>query len=327
MTDEFVNLSSLPLIDTFDESTDALLISEHSIYNYSSFNSKYVGMKLFLDTMFDEVYKLVDFRSMAYENSAIYAPSDHNHGNMYTKISSIVYDFTPLKYQRNDLLSVGNFVIDGKWQTVYAPLSCSQTIIDIPERLAHPNIGQIKMVYKPRLDQINIESESFDGWLYPDGSIYNKDNFENGDKLLSLFPYSPTQFKMPIINQFIKFSNQTGNITSETGRTVIAPHNHKINFNLNGSVTINAQISCGSSFGHLQANSASYTHKGNFTHKYTIIQGSVPNSINVDVSIPNLAGKIYTSGTTNPTTNISYPSHFYLPIMIYVGKTNKARIS
>lgn len=180
--DEITDLSSLPMAETFDGDHDVLLLSEHDIYDYSVYRSKYVKTGAFLENLFDEVFALVDFKSMAYENSAEYAPANHTHDG-YTSVA-VEYLYEPQEYGIDNLVSVGNFVLNGSYKTLFAPLSAVAATYTIPDSIVRPKLGSAKLVYKPTLQPVDIDSPSFDGWVYPAGQSYPACNFVLSDELL-----------------------------------------------------------------------------------------------------------------------------------------------
>jgi len=91
---------------------------------------------------------------------------------------SLTYEFTgyPISPAKiTSYLSVGNVFLDGSLSTFFIPLSCVKDVTIIPGEIVNPEVGQFKLVAKDTIgsnSEINITSNGFDGWVYPDGTSF-----------------------------------------------------------------------------------------------------------------------------------------------------------
>lgn len=208
---------------------------------------------------------------MAYEMSDDYSVVGHNHDNLYNKldvtipfkypsgisssddVSAIanpyyVFDGYPIDKAaiEDSWLSVGNIFIDGRLSTLYLPLTYIANYTIIPWQLKEPRVGSIKFMAVNKLDAIDYTSDSFDGWLYPDGKTsYPLTAFMLSNYITSI-PNVKTSgsgnaktFVLPALSSFMKLSSTAdsgGMFNYVTYKNGCIDHVHEVGMVVDGTV-------------------------------------------------------------------------------------------
>ena len=231
------HISELPECSSFDEN-DLFILSQRDKYISNQFNNCSIDGDLLTDTIFNELLKIYDFGSAAYIESCAFSPYNHNHDNLYNKIS---LDFE--QYESENVLSIGNLFIDGKLISLNVPLP--------KKEIAQSNnipVGTLKFVALNQISSnkdIQYKTNTFDGWLYPDGSSFMLSDFSLSSTLNQLYGNgSYTSFTLPNINNFIKLNNcldyafSTNQISCIDKNVALKKHSHLVNLDSTARVTV-----------------------------------------------------------------------------------------
>lgn len=158
--------------------------------------------------MLQEISSKYKFKSMAWQDENAYSLSGHNHDD--------IYDKTDITENQNNGEHVATFVVDGRDHVdVYFP----QIVI---YKYDDPYIGELKFVTDKKHRTVNIDSDDFDGWVYPDGSQYNVSDFPDA---ATVFGHSGTTFNVPNLTEF--FCGDTTKNNHVDANEVIKKHSHK----------------------------------------------------------------------------------------------------
>lgn len=231
------HISELPECSSFDEN-DLFILSQRDKYIANQFNNCSIDGDLLTDTIFNELLKIYDFGSAAYTESCAFSPYNHNHDNLYNKIS---LDFE--QYESENVLSIGNLFIDGKLIPLNIPLPKKEIV-----QSNHIPVGTLKFVALNQISSnkdIQYKTNTFDGWLYPDGSSFMLSDFSLSDTLNQLYGNgSYISFTLPNINNFIKLNNclnyafSTNQISCIDKNIALKKHSHLVNLDSTARATI-----------------------------------------------------------------------------------------
>lgn len=261
--------------------------------NNQSLSSYSINYKDFVDGIGDIIINNMRLGSMAFEQSANYSLTSHDHDYEYNKLSVEPKTGNDIKVCEIST-STGSYDIYSK-----------QTLVN------HGNyyIGQLKFLYrKSKMKNIDIESPDFDGWVYPDGREYDIEKFPELYEVLQ-------DNKLPDLdNLFIKFSNSkinTGNIVDQ--HIGIIPHTHTQSKEIQASISIQPKID--SNFKGLKQST-----NGNSGHNLHTGSGNISHSkVRGTVNVDNLSYNISCSMSGNDQEEY-YPTHYEIPVMMYIGK-------
>ena len=161
-------ISQLPLCESFNEN-DLFIVAQQDKYIKDKFNTHSITGKDLVDVLFNKILDIKNFGSMAFAQSSDFSLYDHVHDDKYNRIS---LDFA---YDESDenTLSIGNVFLNGNFYPLYMPQLKQSSIYQIAFK--EPKVGTLKFVASTNIStnsSISYKSRDFDGWLYPDGSLF-----------------------------------------------------------------------------------------------------------------------------------------------------------
>lgn len=288
--------TALSVINSINRN-DILLLSEPvlDIKNNNQYISKHVSIGVLSDSIINNIKNLQKFGSMAYVDKNDYSSIDHNHDDIYNKVT-----ISTLYRDSENTVKIGTLTIDGQKNDIYVPKMKIKTI-------PAPLVGQLKFIHHTIRRDINIYSDDFDGWVYADGSEYDCELFPTAK---DVFDNNGTTFTVPALNNFIKPNPfpYSGNNMSETYNHVDPLHSHRMLVNLSGNVNGQLQYGCNTN------------GKGNTSHGASNADKVHNYNIDLDYTTINVSSRskdyIHTSGSD---TDETYPTHNNIPVMIYIG--------
>lgn len=277
--------------------------------------------------------------TMAFADTWEYSPSAHDH-DCYT-YTEIVPEFGPGDQMRRiATLSVGERCFDGlepgHFDTV--EIYCPEVRVRIPEE---PPYGVLRFMYSrkgmPRMDSAYISSSEFDGWIYPDGSSYAVDpaQFAYGSNPFVTRGSNPFVrdgvLRAPDLRgRFISFNPFTDRAAEgedlmrcafegREGHVAVPEHSHPITeFSAQLSLELNmskSAISCTDDYNKYGRQTFHWGKTGSKPDKDRTYQAALSfKSGAVDINTR------YTGGDGA----VSEPSHWAMPVMVYVGGRLKA---
>ena len=203
------SISALQSIDEF-ASSDLFVVAQQDKYLHNKFTTCSISGDGFLDVLVNKVLDIRKFGSAAYEESAMFSPFVHSHDDLYNKVAlNFLYG------KDDDALSMGNMFIDGTLIPLYVPTSAVVDIIKIPFQIIEPKVGMLKFVASPSISlnsEIDYRSDSFDGWLYPDGSTFQLSDFILSSQLDALYGNDNQTFTLPDLRIFLKMNGDQSKV-------------------------------------------------------------------------------------------------------------------
>lgn len=226
---------------------------------------------------------------------------------------------------------------------------------DIADMYIAPRIGELKFVSSCKAyEQLGLEvhgnnvriTGDFDGWTYPDGKNYYKENFPKANDVYKVND-SADFFQLPTLKDFIKSSTENITLQSlqipEQQKNDVLYHNHGLTKTgtLDSNFTIpNGFVFYASTYCSGQETYNYYVGKdddGNDiyatipkVHNGQASSTRVPIPLDVNISFQDLKTLFSNGMSDNPqeigtTTTITdqgtfQPEHFNMPVMIYIGK-------
>ena len=168
--------------------SDTLLMLSHK--NNDTLSSYSISYEDFIDGIGDIIIKNMKLGSMAVESSANYSLTSHEHDYEYNKLS--------VKSKSGNNIKICELSTSTGWYEIYS----KHTTLNQDNLY----IGQLKFLYrKNKMEDIDIDSPDFDGWIYPDGREYDITRFPELYEILQ-------DNKLPNIdNLFIKLINSKSN--------------------------------------------------------------------------------------------------------------------
>ena len=300
-----------------------------SLYAHESQSVKYDELQkhIFKD-MKQILNDILSVHTMAYEDTTTYSPIDHDHSGKYSSVSA--------KFPSNarHLATFTTYLSDYIVHTGYEEEYPYHATISVDEskkttyKLYEPiqiqpiDVGTIKFVVKKSVDQnIDINSPTFDGWVYCDGKTYSDVDPKRFAQALELYgTTTPNSFKVPDFHTFFKLNPGT-QLTSayeqKTSQIGLLPHMHKIK---SASMTINIGKptlqtlpivnKCVSSPGSDCLNG----------HPWGPDTKSIGNSFDSSViNGNNYTINGFTTTATSQTVSEPKPYHNIIPVMVYIG--------
>lgn len=92
-------------------------------------------------------------------------------------------------------------------------------------------IGELRFAALSSIEPIDVDSDDFDGWVYPDGSEYPKERFPDAWAVFGDDPWSTT-FRVPCLSTFFKpnpFPYGGSSLSVVPAQTTgIPPHRHSL---------------------------------------------------------------------------------------------------
>lgn len=108
-----------------------------------------------------------------------------------------------------------------------------------------PRIGELKFMALGKLKSVDVMSEEFDGWVYPDGSEYSAEDFPEAWLVYRSSTESGT-FRVPVLSSFFRLNPGTKKsdaIRLEAGNvTAIPAHKHNIRSDIDASQCGNVEV-------------------------------------------------------------------------------------
>lgn len=248
------------------QNSDLFVVSQQNRYVHDKFDSCAVNGSTVLNMLAQKVIALQDFGSAAYMQSSDFSPYNHNHDSLYNNLTldleyasqrtidnvEISRNLSSNMLFRNiidnsNALSIGNIFMNGTLIPVEVPLSSISMTRKISFIAIEPAVGSLKFVAKYSIDNnssINYRSDSFDGWLYPDGSTFELKDFMLSNEIARLYRSSDTTFTLPDFRKFIKMNGtnqKVGKKSSAIGvvekKNVLKAHSHETNMQCDISAT------------------------------------------------------------------------------------------
>ena len=278
----------------------------------------------------EKVKKGLNLGSMAFEDKNDYSLVDHVHDDVYDRfdIGGALSDETQ-KYWNIMTVKVSNWTEDGK-------MTVKTVDINVPAvDLSNVNvfeIGTLKFFGLPEFDDSNIrqygdipnvdiDSEDFDGWVFPNGAVFTVDEgrFSEASEIYAVEPQETGKksFKVPDFRNFLKMNpgtereNSTRFVKFNNG---LPPHSHEIQ-----GVTVSGQpktpkikelpVGEGGSSGYYDicgyGSSPTPTGKIDFEINGNFDSGQIENAKSTE------------SGSSLDVE--SKPTHIFMPVMVYIG--------
>lgn len=283
-----------------------------NLQNTSTYISKSLSYDKLAGQLFKDLSAAFDFKSMAYELSDQYSNINHTHNYNF-------FDISP-NYNYNDVDENGNFI-----NTVLATFKINNKIVRLcmPKQWRYEDpghlIGELKFKILPNIinpSNININSDNFDGWVYPNGQSYTvaSTDFQAAKQYFEQ-DVNSTTLTIPCLNNFIK-ANPTNNISVENitfKNSGVPRHNHNTTIRLSNNDTKEVGIDI---FIADTAGDGGSFHRGakpydpNKEYKASLalsVDGLTINDCTINKSDSSLDRE-------------QYPTYNYLPVMIYIGK-------
>lgn len=327
--------SDLPIQDNVDKTTLFAIQKDLSTY-HTNYNDLSSDIKL-------SALNLINTGSMAFAEKWQYSAINHYHTNYSNVTVSVSYD------QNNTLkigtISVGNTGAEDLKFDNYSIIDIYCPVIEyyIPKE---PAYGTLRFMYSqlnmPEINEEYINSDNFDGWVYPDGSEYiikNLDQFKQynvisktGNKFVTNLGNNPfinsNKLKVPDLrdqffklNPFINYNNLGSSkrqckFLNFQSHVAIPEHKHNIE-NINAVVKLkvdssNCDFKLAPTFSMYDKNSVHYGKGSGEIVRYT-----------ADIKLNTCVLRLNTKNNIIYETPSSYPNHQSLPVMIYVGGRRK----
>jgi hypothetical protein len=296
---------------------DFLVISRNYNPKKEAHFSKKVSFGSFVDSVNATVSANLMVSSMAFEDKDDYARKNHGHEE-YSNVRVYLRDEDPsLTYLDVATLTVSDADGEIKDYVVKSPVQSVEKLIE------KPRIGELKFLAVPSLGNIDIDSENFDGWVYPDGSEFQKSRFLEAWEMFKESD-SSTTFRVPNLSAFFKPNpepTQVGTTRTEGKTEGIPAHTHgirkdsfeeldvKLDVSTQIPVTPNDDETGGSNSihsGSKQMNNSYLTQD-----QYELVVGSI--------NITSATGELQVQSDSSET----YPNHNLIPVMIYIGGAKK----
>lgn len=289
---------------------DRFYDSGTTIYR-NQYDSTKISYQALSSELFERFKQVVNIKSMAFEESAYYSLVEHVHDYSQVELTSNVQKFDSLGNQNQ---RIGAIDVNGKTTVFY---------IEKPTQFKPPSpiIGQLKFLAIDTLYPIDEKSDSFDGWIWPDGRRISNRDLRFADAAEHFTGDRNTQsFLLPdLCNLFRPASAQEKNETSipslVEGRDVLLKHTHEVNpVTPDASELIEVPFKYSASYGN-QSGSSCHT-------------AASPSNITFDYELKFRMNGFFFKGTNSSTQNIpkftgkTMPTHTFLPVMIYIGKPN-----
>jgi hypothetical protein len=277
----------------------------------------------------ERVKKGLNLGSMAFEDRNDYSLVDHVHDDVYDyfNIGDVLSDENQ-KYWNIMTVKVSNWTEDGKMTVKTVDINVPAVDLDDFNVF---DVGTLKFVALPKFDEsvvrqygdnfnVDIDSEDFDGWVYPNGTVFTVDG-NRFQEAFGLYGTEPEEtgkrsFKVPDLRNFLRMNPGTEKedpmkfVRYNNG---LAPHSHEIL-----GVTISGRPKTpkinelpigngGSGYYDMCGFGSSSTPTGKIDFE---INGSFE-----DGQIEN--AKSMESGSSPDVE--SKPTHVFMPVMVYIG--------
>ena len=260
MSNEISRLDAISSI----QDTDLFVTAQQDKYIYSKFNSCGVHGCTLVDILINDVMQMKNLADTASVESSMFSLNQHNHDDMYNKLSFqfenasySTYSRLSSKFQFNyvlddkQTLSIGNLFIDGTLVPVEIPLSTSSQYMKISFDAIEPAVGTLKFVALSSISsnsQIQYKSNTFDGWMYPDGTSYQLSDFSLSNDLRKMYGSSAsTTFTLPDLRHFLKMNGANEKTSNSAfglkdGKNVLKKHAHKVEVKCNADFSFNLRM-------------------------------------------------------------------------------------
>ena len=162
-----------------------------------------------------DTYLNIDIGTMALEQSADYAFRTHNHDDIYSSLSAESrYPAKSDEYWHLGTLVISSYTEQGslKIQTIEfnCPIPSMPTFKD-------PDIGELRFVARNQFMpysmkqydneyNVDIYSESFDGWVYPNGTVFVTSADFDFTQAKDIYGVSENSFQVPDLRHFVKLN-------------------------------------------------------------------------------------------------------------------------
>ncbi len=327
---EGVRISELPRVTELTEE-DIFLFGKTDLSSYS------ITRRALADQLEIDIAASLGIKSMAYRETWEYAKADHTHLNMYNKLHTDYwnassgevttrFEDTAADTKVVARLSVwnGGYFSDYDTHATYSPqiVELAVPVVAKPKLPGVP-IGTLKFIGKSTLGTIDINSASFDGWVYPDGTRYTvgTGNFQLACQIYGGGSDSG-EFTVPDLREFFKCCGYSASALSKTetnwnSTSAMLAHSHSFSQDaklaLTGTATMNSGVSIKTTkdFGGMTAD---HVHNG----KGTMTPSEYACSI--DASSIGFSGTLNTSATSQ--NGSTHPSYNLLPVLVYIGLKN-----
>lgn len=273
----------------------------------STYKIKYEDLA---DKFFHDISADLHLSSMAYEDMYDYSRLGHRHN--YSNVTVQTY------YSDNVIGEISTVNSSGLVQVI--EIGTPEISVKTPTY----DVGEVKFIAVPNLQQKSITDPDFDGWVYADGKKYSKTKFPDAWEMFKTLDGSTdTQFVVPSLNNFIKPVTTSRDDRSQIElipyKNHLPEHTHTIDnsqysgFNKKMSITVKYPY-YGADLVYQSETGSASIHTG-YTSKISKMK------INTNIKIDSSKIKSVSTKTKEMTYNEdeSYPPYYNIPVMIYIG--------
>lgn len=285
-----------------------------NVWNKIVHNTYQISCSDFADSISSQMQ--LGLSSMAYESKYDYSQINHKHDFSYVIIRS--------NYPENEN-EIATFVMSG--------ISSFETIkvFNKPnsEQKINPlyKVGDIRMFINKTKDNNSVISPDFDGWVYTDGSRYNRRDFPEAYELFKTLEGSDdSSFVVPRFDSF--FRANPGNIINENQlssipyKNMLPEHTHtSADFSQISNDSIDQKVILtldssrrGDGKGRIHSD-----FNGKAASYLSVFSINVLNN-NVNFSFNRSSNPMNSGNFLNETE--TYPKHVLIQSMVYIGRKN-----
>ncbi len=314
--------ASLPLASTEDMVSAYWIVSQLSAGRPHSFK---IRMNDLAHQFFNDYVAVLSVKSMAYESSADYALSSHDH-DVYTSAM-----FIPAI--GNDVIEIVSATVSSLTQQTSTWHLSAKNIGEgedystfVADRLSalQPKIGQVSFMLSANTDYEKNPGDpptDFIGWLPADGTSYKLTAFALSTDLSNVFSGTDgTDFVVPNLSGFFRIEPQlTANVVHNNGKSAIPVHSHSIEISeSNSKITTSIEFNKVQKFkmatttGCTRTNQCIHHGKNRRDEKY--VYSNQPLQTTINMSTDDISYDPRGIG-------YSYPSNQTLKAYVYVGRS------
>lgn len=190
--------------------TDSFLVSVP--LNGQAVSRFYRSMRVSYDTLRDDIYDAlfgdIGLGTMATHDEDEYERQPHHHFGRYSMLSVeqfVKRDPDIEDEEQDSVIVLGHIVVDGTSYDICVP-KADQTQMN----KFLPKIGTLKFLALPRMQDIDENSQDFDGWTFPDGRALSKYRFPDayevfGDEYTH-DTSNEAMFNLPVLSDFLEMN-------------------------------------------------------------------------------------------------------------------------
>lgn len=192
---------------------DGYLIARPTHKESAYYVNNRIDYSILLNNMVEYVMERLRFGSMAYELSTDYSFVNHGHA-YYNKVHAVEFTTVPTPKVSAGVVKIrsySNGIYSFEEKNVYVSSP-------IQYRTDTPKDFEIKLIASDYKRTVDTQSDSFDGWVYADGSTYR---------------FGSTTIYVPVLRDFFKCSTNSGMAkpTAALNTTYVNPvleHYHEV---------------------------------------------------------------------------------------------------